>query len=482
VNVSSGYVGIGTTSPSGLLHVQPATNFSATGGTITTDGEYTIHTFTENGTFTPSGSFDVEYLVVAGGGGGGGTTATGSGAGGGGAGGFRTTTGFAVTAQAYSITVGGGGSGGDNSGYTTGASGGNSVFSTITSTGGGGGSGGTTAGAAGGSGGGGGYNSAGGTGTAGQGNDGGTSNTASPYAASGGGGATAAGNGAAADDIGGAGGAGTVSTIYNGSNIPYAGGGGGGGGANFSANTGGAGGSGGGGQGGGYVSAVDPGDNATANTGGGGGGGAGDAGGAGGSGIVIIRYLTQGNFIVDSSGNVGIGTTSPASLLHVAGKATISTINLTGGQIAFPATAVPSSDPNTLDDYEEGTWTPALEGGTVAGDTTYTTQVGSYEKIGRQVNIRGRLAINLQGTLDGYVYVSNLPFTSNAGAETYGIIYVGYGASLSITAGCALLGYVEIDDTKALIQVWDLATGTSVLDDAELTDGAELIFAGQYMI
>ena len=68
------------------------------------DGSNTVLKFTKVGgtnTFTPSGSFNVEYLVVAGGGG--------SSAGAGGAGGYRTATGFGVTAQAYSITVGAGG-------------------------------------------------------------------------------------------------------------------------------------------------------------------------------------------------------------------------------------------------------------------------------------------------------------------------------------------------------------------------------------
>jgi hypothetical protein len=88
----------------------------ATGGTITTCGDYKIHTFTGPGTFTvtcagtPTGSNSVEYLVVAGGGSG----ARGTG-GGGGAGGFRqnypspTTAGLPVTATGYPITVGGGG-------------------------------------------------------------------------------------------------------------------------------------------------------------------------------------------------------------------------------------------------------------------------------------------------------------------------------------------------------------------------------------
>jgi hypothetical protein len=62
---------------------------SATGGTITTCGDFKIHTFTGPGTFTVNttgpGSSTVDYLVVAGGGGGGARHG-----GGGGAGGFRT--------------------------------------------------------------------------------------------------------------------------------------------------------------------------------------------------------------------------------------------------------------------------------------------------------------------------------------------------------------------------------------------------------
>ena len=44
----------------------------------------------------------------------------------------------------------------------------------------------------------------------------------------------------------------------------------------------------------------------------------------------------------------------------ISGPLTIPTINLTSGQITFPTTQVPSSDANTLDDYEEGTWTPVI--------------------------------------------------------------------------------------------------------------------------
>ena len=93
----------------------------ATGGVITTSGDYRIHTFTSSGTLTvtsaPVGS-TVEYLVVAGGGEGG--------LGGGGAGGMRTGT-LSIITSAYPVTVGAGGAG----------NGSDSIFSTITSTGGG---------------------------------------------------------------------------------------------------------------------------------------------------------------------------------------------------------------------------------------------------------------------------------------------------------------------------------------------------------
>ena len=124
------------------------TNFvppiTATGGTVTTAGGKTIHTFTALGTFTVTGgSGNVEYLVVAGGGAGGEDVG-----GGGGGGGFRTNvtghplssgTPFSVTPGPYSITVGAGGVGTGGIPTPAATDGGNSVFSTITSTGGGGG-------------------------------------------------------------------------------------------------------------------------------------------------------------------------------------------------------------------------------------------------------------------------------------------------------------------------------------------------------
>ena len=253
---------------------------AANGGTITTDGDYKVHTFTSNGTFTPtsvSGDGFVEYLVIAGGGAGAADGSTTAGNGGGGAGGYRTGM-LAVTAQDYSITVGAGGVGALSANAVTG---GDSVFSSITADGGGGG--GyyiNTAGEGGGSGGGGGANSGAGGGvtTAGFGNAG---EAGSSGQGDGGGGAGEAGG----TDGTGQGGDGLASSI-TGSSVTRAGGGGGSR-ASGGARAGGDGGGGAGGNGG-------AGGDGSANTGGGGGAGvSGGESGSGGSGIVIIRFKFQ---------------------------------------------------------------------------------------------------------------------------------------------------------------------------------------------
>ena len=295
----------------------------ATGGTITTSGNFKIHKFTGTSALCVSqvgngviggGPGNVDYLVVGGGGGGGRGI---GGAGGGGAGGFRTTFPspgcnagtFPITVQSYPITVGGGGN------FPTPGS--NSIFSSITATG--GGSGGGPCGPAGQNGGSGGGGAGTGPGSAkgcgntpsvspSQGEDGGTGTYSQPntgctatQTGGGGGGANAAGQSAPGPSPGpktaGIGGAGKSNSITGGG-VNYAGGGGGGGadapgGANQANRAGGGTGGGGGG--------TDP--RSTGSAGGtnqgGGGGGNGypnptpTANTNGGSGIVIVRYKYQ---------------------------------------------------------------------------------------------------------------------------------------------------------------------------------------------
>ena len=266
---------------------------SASGGTETTSGIYTFHTFISSGSFTILGSQkSVDILMVAGGGGGG----AGWYAGGGGAGGMQALTSVNLVSGTYTVTVGAGGAGSTNTSLA-GSDGGNTSFTGQSdSVGGGGGAPRLSSvnGRDGGSGGGGGQTpSTGGSGTAGQGNDGGN---AIGYGAGGGGAGAAGDDGANSSGFGGNGGDGLQ---WSPNSTYYAGGGGGGSGSSQSAaNI--AGGQGGGGNGslGGTEGTA-----GAANTGGGGGGGSNrehpasgltgaQAGKAGGSGIVIVRYVT----------------------------------------------------------------------------------------------------------------------------------------------------------------------------------------------
>ena len=81
------------------------------------------------------------------------------------------------------------------------------------------------------------------------------------------------------------------------------------------------------------------------------------------------------------------------------------------GQIKFPATQSASSDANTLDDYEEGTFTPTVQGVSSSGTATYSVQLGAYTKIGNLVYINVYLSYT-SGTGTGQLRVANLPFTS----------------------------------------------------------------------
>lgn len=289
----------------------------ATGGTVTTSGNYRIHTFTGSGTFTvtsaPAGK-TLDTLIVAGGGSGGNIYY----AGGGGAGGMLEVFGIAPSVTSYSVSVGAGGSIPSFAINQKGNNGTNSSALGYTAIGGGGGGGASNVipnsfaiGANGGSGGGNGtqaypYGSTqSGAGTSGQGQRGGYvfgPSGKNYYACGGGGGKAAAGGDVlhetAANNFGGAGGSGAASSM-SGSSVTYAGGGGGYG-SGASGVFGGTGGAGGGGRGGYWASSLTPsqyaGVSGTANTGGGGGACsevAGAPAGNGGSGIVIIRYLYQ---------------------------------------------------------------------------------------------------------------------------------------------------------------------------------------------
>lgn len=100
-----------------------------------------------------------------------------------------------------------------------------------------------------------------------------------------------------------------------------------------------------------------------------------------------------------------------------------------GAGVTFPATASSSTDPNTLDDYEEGTWTPTVTStsGTI---TTLGTVLGFYTKIGQQVTVWASAQVINNGTGAGSLRFLNLPFAPAVNATgAAGYIGAGYNTS-----------------------------------------------------
>jgi len=101
--------------------------------------------------------------------------------------------------------------------------------------------------------------------------------------------------------------------------------------------------------------------------------------------------------------------------------------------IAFPATQSASADANTLDDYEEGTWTPTDASG--AG-LTLTVTGASYVKIGKQVT--AWLWVTYPSTANGSgAVIGGLPF--NVGASPMnGAAIAGYTSYTEVVTGIAI--------------------------------------------
>ena len=125
----------------------------------------------------------------------------------------------------------------------------------------------------------------------------------------------------------------------------------------------------------------------------------------------IYVYYTTLNQQVIQPGQGTVGTSQLVDSAVTAAKiASGQTFSLNG--ITFPATQNASADANTLDDYEEGSWTPSISGATYTG----IEAAGRYIKVGRYVWFQGRINWSaLSGTTNLF---SGLPFTVyNGGNE-----------------------------------------------------------------
>jgi hypothetical protein len=168
---------------------------------------------------------------------------------------------------------------------------------------------------------------------------------------------------------------------------------------------------------------------------------------------------------ITASGNVGIGLI-PTSRNNT-------TLQIKDG-IGFPATQVASADANTLDDYEEGTFSPSISYSGGSGDTAVVTQVGRYVKIGKWVTV----SINVswvESTASGNLSITNLPFTS---VNVTNANFVGQAVALSGINGISGGMAGRISANSSTVQLYYGSTGVYTAVDNTHTVGG----GGQFVI
>ena len=168
--------------------------------------------------------------------------------------------------------------------------------------------------------------------------------------------------------------------------------------------------------------------------------------------VTLSAPATAGTVTVilpSTSGTMATLTTpSFATTIGVGGA----TPSASGTGITFPATQSASSDANTLDDYEEGTWTPTLSFG--SGSVTYTTQTGRYTKIGKLVTVQAYLEINAASSPSSFITLNNIPFTP-AVPDALGTAAINANTMLTTVAG----NWVANPRTSD-IRIWTYSGGT----------------------
>jgi hypothetical protein len=184
---------------------------------------------------------------------------------------------------------------------------------------------------------------------------------------------------------------------------------------------------------------------------------------------LVIAGATSGSTTVQATDAVTATITLPSATTTLVGATTPSftttigvggaTPSASGAGITFPATQSASADANTLDDYEEGTWTTTV-GSLINITGTPTLANGTYTKIGRQTILNGTFTINVTtGSTLAYMNFT-LPFTQNAANNRAGTCandsdskagYVGNSGVSTVNAYLFIPSYASIAGSKTYI-------------------------------
>jgi hypothetical protein len=165
---------------------------------------------------------------------------------------------------------------------------------------------------------------------------------------------------------------------------------------------------------------------------------------------VVIAGDTSGSITLNAPAIAGTTTlTLPTTSGTVTTKDSNGILSVNGVQ--FPATQSASADANTLDDYEEGTWTP-----NVGGTATYFIQDGRYTKVGKLVNCLFDFSVNVIGT-GSTTTLSGLPFTNSSTVAAGSVSFYS-----SIATAVNFISLYSNSSTAILTFVANTANATTI--------------------
>lgn len=145
--------------------------------------------------------------------------------------------------------------------------------------------------------------------------------------------------------------------------------------------------------------------------------------------------------------------------------------------ITFPAIPVASADVNTLDSYEEGTFTPVLNfGGGSSGITG--TRTGHYVKVGQVVTFSLRISLTNKGVSTGLATITGMPFSVHASTPSYAVFPVYFFNLTSNIAGMS--AYMASATITLAYTAAGGAAGQVSLTDTIVADTTDLIISGSY--
>ena len=155
------------------------------------------------------------------------------------------------------------------------------------------------------------------------------------------------------------------------------------------------------------------------------------------------RDIHSGGITIADGGTIGSASDADAITIASAGGVTFAEVANVDKGIKFPATQVSSTNANTLDDYEEGTYTPVVTINASSTGIVLSNALGFYNKIGRQCNITNRITLTNKGSSTG-VFAVSVPFTASSNSIQGGALLY-YGANFSTLSANAIYAVAVAD-------------------------------------